>query len=150
MKCVSDASGIVPQIAIIDGVCGGASAVCASMFDFVVTVKDKSKFYVNSPFVVGDKAGSSDFAQANGTSVYGAQTTDDAFAYARKLLDILPSNNAESVLVENGDDMNRAVAFDAENYKTDELVAQLADNGSFVKMFNDYTDNTVLGIASFG
>ena len=46
MKCVSDASGIIPQIAIIDGVCGGSSAVVASMFDFTVTVKDVSKLYV--------------------------------------------------------------------------------------------------------
>ena len=60
MKCVSDASGIVPQIALIDGVCGGSSAVVASMFDFTVTVKDRSKLYVNSPFVIGESAGKSD------------------------------------------------------------------------------------------
>ena len=62
MKCVSDASGIIPQIAVIDGICGGSSAVIASMFDFAITIKDVSKLYVNSPFVVGKEVGSSDFA----------------------------------------------------------------------------------------
>ncbi len=150
MKCISDASGIIPQIAIVDGICGGSSAVCASMFDFTVTIKDKSKLYVNSPFVVGDEAGSSDFATANGVSAYGAENEADAFAYVRGLVGVLPSNNADGAYADNGDDMNRAVTFDAKGYKADELVATLADNGIFTKLYADYTANTVLGIATFG
>ena len=150
MKVVSDASGIIPQIAVIDGVCGGSSAVVASMFDFTVTIKDKSKLYVNSPFVIGDKVGTSDFATASGISAYGAKDEADAFAYARKLVNALPSNNADGAFVENGDDMNRAVAFDAENCKAEELIAQIADNGSFIKLYEGYTANALLGISFFG
>jgi len=150
MKCVSDASGIIPQIAVVDGICGGSSAVVASMFDFTVTIKDKSKLYVNSPFVVGDKAGTSEFATANGISAYGAKDEADAFAYARALVNALPANNADGAFAENGDDMNRAVAFDTENYNAKELIAQLSDNGSFISLYSDYTANSVLGIASFG
>ena len=150
MKCVSDASGIVPQIAVVDGVCGGSSAVVAAMFDLTVTVKDKSKLYVNSPFVIGAEAGSSDFAAANGISAYGAKDEADAFAYVRGLVDILPANNAEGAFAENGDDMNRAVSFDAENYKAEELVAQIADNGRAIALYSEYAKNTFLGIASFG
>ena len=150
MKCVSDASGIIPQIAIVDGVCGGSSAVVASMFDFTVTIKGKSKLYVNSPFVIGEKAGSSDFATSNGISAYGAEDEADAFAFVRKLMDILPANNADGAFADNGDDMNRAVAFDADNYKATELLTQIADNGSFTAVYADYAKNTVLGFASFG
>ena len=150
MKCVSDASGIIPQIAVVDGICGGSSAVVASMFDFTVTVKDKSKLYVNSPFVIGAEAGTSDFAAANGVSAYGAKDAADAFAFARALVAILPANNADGAFSDNGDDMNRAVAFDAESYKTADLLAQIADNGSFTALYAGYTDNAILGFASFG
>ncbi len=150
MKCVSDASGIIPQIAVIDGVCGGSSAVVASMFDFTVTIKDVSKLYVNSPFVLGNEVGTSDFAAQSGISAYNAKDEADAFAFARKLIELLPANNASGAFLENGDDMNRAIAFDADNYKAEELVASLADNGAFTRVYADYVKNTVLGFASFG
>ena len=150
MKCVSDASGVIPQIAIIDGVCGGASAVVASMFDLTITVKDTSKLYVNSPFVVGGDAGKADFAAQNGLSAYNAKDASEAFGFARKLVALLPANNASGAFCESGDDMNRAVAIDAESYKADELVATLSDNGAFARIYADYTNNFVLGFASFG
>ena len=150
MKCVSDASGIIPQIAVVDGVCAGSSAVVASMFDFTVTIKDKSKLYVNSPFVLGDKVGTSDFAAASGISAYNAKDASDAFAFAKKLVAALPANNADGAFAENSDDMNRAVDFDAENYKAEELVATLADSASFIPVYADYCENTLLGIATFG
>ena len=62
MKCVSEASGVIPQIAVVDGMCAGSMALIASMFDFTVTIKDKSKLYVNSPFVVGDELKDNSFA----------------------------------------------------------------------------------------
>lgn len=150
MKCVSDASGIIPQIAIVDGICGGSSAVIASMFDFTVTIKDVSKLYVNSPFVIGKEAGSSEFAAQNGISAYNAKSESDAYGYVRKLIALLPANNASGAFSENDDDMNRAVAFDAESHKADELVVALADNGAFTRVYEDYAENTVLGFASFG
>ena len=145
MKCVSDASGIIPQIAIIDGVCGGSSAVIASMFDITLTVKGASKLFVNSPFVVGKN----DSAEC-GLSAFEAKDEAELYAYARKLVLTLPSNNADGAYCENGDDMNRAVAFDASAYKAEELVKTLADNGDFTRLFASYTSNAVLGLTSFG
>ena len=145
MKRVSDASGIVPQIAIIDGVCGGSSAVIASMFDITLTQKGVSKLFVNSPFVVGQSD-----AVANGLSAFEAEDEAALYAYARKLVLALPSNNADGAFCENGDDMNRAVAFDSNSYKAEDLVKALADNGDFIKLYESYTDNAVLGFVSFG
>ena len=145
MKCVSNASGIVPQIAIIDGICGGSSAVISSMFDITLTQKGVSKLFVNSPFVVGESD-----ALANGLSAFEAEDEAELYAFARKLAFILPSNNADGAFYENGDDMNRAVAFDAKAYKAEELVKTLADNGAFTRLYASYTDNAVLGFVSFG
>ena len=150
MKTVSDASGIVPQIAVIGGVCGGSSAVVASMFDVVVTIKDKSEFYVNAPFTVGEEAGKPDFAAAKGLSAYNAKDEADAFAFARSLVEVLPQNNADSVYVDTADSLNRAIAFDPAAYEAEELCKTLADDGRFARVYKDYTDNACLGFASMG
>lgn len=146
MKNISDASGIVPQIAVIDGVCGGSSAVAASMFDFVVTVEGKSEFFVNPPFVVGTGKG----AAAQGLSAYEAKDEAQAFGFVRELVNLLPQNNAECVFVESADDLNRAVSFDPTSYEMEALLADLADDGKFTRLYADYTENAVLGLASFG
>ncbi len=150
MKAVSDASGIIPQIAVIDGVCGGSSAVVASMFDFVVTIKDSSKFYVNSPFVVGEKVGISEYAAASGISAYSANDEDDAISYVKSLLTLLPCNNADQAYVETADDLNRAVSANASYYDSVSLVNEIADMGCFVRVYEKYADNTIFGFASFG
>ena len=146
MKKISDASGIIPQIAVIDGVCGGSSAVAASMFDFVVTVKDHSKLYVNPPFVVGETKP----AVARGLSAYEAQDEASAFGFVRELIAILPQNNADASYTDSADDLNRTVSVDVETDAAEALVGAIADDGKFTRLYADYTDTALLGFASFG
>lgn len=146
MKNISEASGIVPQIAVIDGVCGGASAVAASMFDFVVTIKKTSELFVNAPFTVGKTEG----AAVQGLSAYEAENEAEAFGFVKELLATLPQNNADNAYFENDDDLNRKVSFDAASYKTEELLATLADGGRFTRLYADYTENSLFGFAAFG
>ncbi len=150
MKIISDASGIIPQIAVIDGVCGGSSAVAASMFDFAVTIKEKSEFYVNPPFTVGKEAGTSSFATESGISAFRAESEAEAFEFVRKLIALLPANNAERAYTETSDDLNRKMTFDPENYRAEELVKELADDGDFARLYASYTDKAVLGFAGIG
>jgi acetyl-CoA carboxylase carboxyltransferase component len=151
LKAVSSASGIIPQIAIISGICGGTSAVAASAFDFVVTVKDKSKLYVNSPFIVGEEVAKSGFAAENGLSSVEAEDENAALGYVKSLLNIIPSNNADGVVCELcTDDINRAIAFDPANYKADELAAIVADNATFVRIYEKYASGAVIGFARVG
>lgn len=146
MKNISDASGIVPQIAVIDGVCGGASAVAASMFDFTVTVKDRSRFFVNAPFAVGE----AEKADAQGMSAYEAADEAGAFAFVKELLAVLPQNNAEAALTDSADSPNRAVSFDPAKVTAEELVASLADDGKLTRLYAQYADGASFGFASFG
>ena len=145
MKNISDASGIVPQIAIIDGVCGGASAVAASMFDFVVTIKEKSEFFVSAPFTVGKAADASTL----GLSAKEAESEAEAFGFVKELLATLPQNNADAACAQIADDMNRKVSISAE-YDVDQLLGDLADGGSVTKIYEDYAENARFGFASFG
>ena len=146
MKNISDASGIVPQIAVIDGVCGGSCAVAASMFDFVVTVKGKSELFVNAPFAVGEAVS----APAQGLSAYDAENEADAFGFVRSLLGVLPQNNAERSVTEASDDLNRKVSFDPASYEAEALAAMLADGGKVIRLYRDYTAGALFGFAFFG
>ena len=146
MKHISDASGVVPQIAVIDGICGGASAVAASMFDFVVTIKKTSEFFVSAPFTVGKTEG----AAAQGLSAYEAETEAEAFGFVKELLATLPQNNADNAYFENDDDLNRKISFDPASYQSEELLATLADGGRFTRLYADYTENALFGFATFG
>lgn len=150
MSCASKASGIVPQIAIIDGVCGGSAAVVASMFDFCVTVKDVSKLYVNAPSVIGGDSGKSSFAAANGISAIEAENEGEAFDFAKQLLSIIPQNNAEGVSFGESDDINREISFDADAYKIDDLIGELVDNGEIVRIYEKYAKGLYIGFARFG
>ena len=151
MKTISKASGIIPQIAIISGVCGGSSAIAASAFDFVVTIKDKSKLYVNSPFIVGDDVAKSAFSAENGLAAAEAATEAEAMTYVKALVDILPSNNAEGVLCDKiTDDINRTVSFDPESYNAKDLMALVADNSKVIRIYEKYARGALIGFMRVG
>ena len=46
LKAVSDASGVIPQYAVVSGVCSGLAATVASMFDVVTVVEDSGKLFL--------------------------------------------------------------------------------------------------------
>lgn len=150
MKCVSDASGIIPQIAVIDGICGGSLAVVASMFDLTVTVKSVSELYVNPPFTVGKEAGTAEFSAKTGLSAYNADSREDAYAYVRQMITLLPQNNADGAYMETVDSMDRQIAIEADGVPAKTLVQTLCDEGSFLPVYEAYADNACLGFATFG
>ncbi len=151
MKCVSEASGVIPQIAIIDGACIASSAIIASMFDFVVTIKDRSKLYVNPPFVVGDDLKENEFSLKNGASAFCAENEEEALAFAKNMLEFLPSNNFESAYMGHiEDDVNREIEIDPSNYSADEIIEKISDNGQFVKVYDRYSNTLSAAFASVG
>ncbi len=149
LKVVSDASGIIPQIAIINGVCAGMAATVAAMFDVVVTVKDKSELYVNAPFLAGKEIGTTDYTAKNGLASINAENEEDAVAKAVKLVSLLPSNCEEGVAIEDiTDDINRTVALEGLSGK--KLVNALCDAETFVALGEAYATEMITGFASFG
>ena len=146
---VSDASGIIPQIAIINGVCAGMAATVAAMFDVVVTIKGQSELYVNAPFLAGKEIGTADYTSLNGLSSIAAENEGDAIAKAIKLVSMLPSNCEEGVTIEEiTDDINRTVAVEGLSGKN--LAEALCDAGSFLALGEAYATEMVTGMATFG
>ena len=149
LKCVSDASGVIPQIALINGVCAGMSATVAAMFDLIVTVKDQSKLFVNAPFIVGKEIGSSAAVSDNGLASVTAENEADAYAKIAKLIALLPSNNEEGVVSEEiTDDINRTVSVEGNSGAA--LASILADASDFIEIGASYAKETVAGFATFG
>jgi acetyl-CoA carboxylase carboxyltransferase component len=149
LRVVSDASGIIPQIAIINGVCAGMAATVAAMFDVVVTIKDKSELYVNAPFLAGKEIGTTDYTAQNGLASITAEDEEDALARAVQLVSMLPSNCDEETTIDYvTDDINRTVA--VEDLTGKELIETLCDAETFVALGDAYATEMITGFACFG
>lgn len=150
MKSVSSASGVIPQIAVVAGVATGASAIIASMFDFVIATED-SEISVNPPFVVG--GGKADASAEAGIASSVVKTDTEAIAFARGLLAYLPSNNEEGTAELNCiDDPNRATDISAyeSSRAIGSLISSVADDAKFIELGAGYATSVKTGFISLG
>lgn len=146
MSCVSGASGIVPQIALVSGVCGGMAAVTAGLFDLTVTVKDTAELFINPPVLAGKDTGSAAHAAKNGLSALTADSDSAAVAAVRSLISLLPSNNKD-----NNDTAGSGVsAVTVDGLTGAALIRELADEGSFTALYADYDASVVTGLCRMG
>ena len=152
MNAVSKASGVIPQIAIIPGVCSGCSALIASMFDFIIISDKNGHISFNAPFAVdSDDVGTSEFAAKSGLAALTASGDGDCIVKAKELLSYLPMNNVEgTVLEETGDSADRAVDISAYENGGDikELIKTVADNGKFFELNEKYAPEMAVGFVT--
>lgn len=155
MRCVSRASGIIPQIAVIPGVCAGSAAAIAAMFDLAITVEGKTKLYVNSPFLVGEETGTANFAAEKGLAALVAETEQAALDAARRLICYLPQNNVEGTVdLAVSDDINRRLKVDdllsTPVYDMAALVSAIADRGNCLELYAAYAPEMLVALAPVG
>ena len=124
----AEASGVIPQLTGIFGMCGGGMAVVPTLTDFTFMESSKAKLFVNSPNALeGNTTEKNDTASAAFQStqagiVDGMGDETEVIARIRELAAILPSNNEEGVeYAACSDDLNR--------YCSD-LAASAADGSS--------------------
>ena len=120
MKCISDASGILPQIALVSGQCTGMAQALAAMCDFTVAVK--------------------------GTAVTASLEADDeaaAVAAVRGLVELLPRNNKDVNAIEPTDDAGRPVALE-------NGVATLADNAALTELYSSMGPEMTTALCRMG
>ena len=146
------ASGVIPQITVVFGNCGGGLALIPAMADFSFMEEKKAKLFVNSPNALeGNEISKCDTSSA----AYQSEETglvdaigDEAsiLAQIRQLVSLLPANNAEIAVSECTDDLNRACA-EIANCVGDTAVAlsQIADDGVFVEVKQNYAKDMVAG-----
>lgn len=96
MKASAKISGVVPQVAVVTGVCAGCAAMIASMADIVIA-SENSELFLTAPFNNADGklvgAGSAENAAKAGVVQILVKNADAAVTKARELTAILPDNN---------------------------------------------------------
>lgn len=151
MKAAADASGYIPQIAVVNGVCAGSAAAFAAMFDFVVAKKD-SAMYVASPFLLGNKASGICGAAKNGAVDILCENTAELTEKAKSLLSYLPQNAEDGAFSDSEDDLNRLTP-ELEGVlgnDTRMVITSVADFGKFLEVCADYAPEMVCGFAFIG
>ncbi len=137
ISCVARASGVVPQIAVYDGLCTGMALTVSNMFDLSVNIEGKSELYLTA-----SNKENKCFAPAISTG-----SEDEAYAAVRNLVEILPQNNKDDASQMSGDDAARAVAVSGLSGAA--LVKALCDNGMFTEIYAKES-GIVTGFAYFG
>ena len=108
----SMASGVIPQITAIFGMCGGGLSLIPALADFTF-MEEKGRLFVNSPnAIAGNRIEKCDTASAAFQSkevglVDGVETEDEILEDIRTLICMLPCNNEEDASYDEcNDDLN--------------------------------------------
>ena len=147
------ASGVIPQVTAIFGMCGGGLAVVPALSDFAFMEATKAKMFINSPNAIeGNRIEKCDTSAAKFQSeetgcVDYAGTEDEILAQIRELVSMLPLNNEGDVYTEEcEDDLNRACAsMDVMKGDARYLLSEISDGHAFFETKADYAKNMVTG-----
>ena len=148
----SMASGVIPQITAIFGMCGGGLSLIPALADFTF-MEEKGRLFVNSPnAIAGNRIEKCDTASAAFQSkevglVDGVKTEDEILEDIRTLICMLPCNNEEDASYDEcNDDLNR-VCEGIEDAFEDAAIAlsQISDDQIFFETKKDFAQNMVTG-----
>lgn len=154
MKKAADASGYIPQIAAVSGVCAGSAAAFAAMCDFVIA-SDKAEMYVTSPFLMQkeDKSAGTVEGAAKCGMIDIVCAENGIAAAVRSLIMYLPQNAESEAIIENGDDLNRLTP-ELEGLlssgDTEAVIKSLADDGRVLNIAPDYAPEMLCSFISVG
>ena len=160
------ASGIVPQISAIMGVCTGVSTYSPALTDFIRMVEGTSQMFITGPAVIkevlGEEVsieelgGAKVHAQKSGVADLVSNDDEECLNRVRKLLSFLPSNCRELPPRVNTDDdpertdeeIGNLVPEDMRKpYDVTELLARIVDKGDFFELKPDFAKNIVTGFS---
>lgn len=147
------ASGVIPQITGIFGMCGGGLAVVPGLTDFTFMESKAGKLFVNSPNALeGNRADACDTSGAEYQSavsglVDGIGTEAEVLGQIRTLVCMIPANNEDDLsYTECADDLNRVCA-GIENASEDTAIAlaTISDSNVFFEVKRAYAKDMVTG-----
>ena len=158
---VSALSGVVPQVALVLGQCGGIASAIAGMSDVTIMSKNGALF-VNGPQVVSVVAGKEislpdlagcEASMKSGVAQLTAETDEAAIACARKLAGFLPANNMDEVVGDTVDDVNRELGdLNGLNETVDvrDILRRIADMNDILELSEGFAPSMVTAIAKIG
>ena len=148
---IAKVSGVVPQVAVVTGVCGGTSALNAASADVCVMAKDAELFFT-APFTSaakGDKvadAGSAEAAAKAGVAAIVAESAAEAAEKAAHIVGLLPANNLTGPAIFEFEQPTAVLAAGA----APEKAAALIDKDSAVELFAGFGKSVYTAFATIG
>lgn len=148
MRACAAVSGVVPQIAVVCGVCAGAAAMIASMADITI-MTEKAELFMASPFNTPDGklegAGTAVNAAKSGVCDILAKDDAEAVAKAKKLVAVMPANN---ISLAGNDDFAANDAEITSSVKGAALAAAIADKNSVIELGAEFGAAAYTALAS--
>lgn len=152
------ASGVILQLSVILGSCGGGVAISTVLSDFTFMTEKTSKLFVNSPNVLeGNYIGKCDTSSSDFQSKAGVVDVveDDERCIldkVRELITILPSNNKDSISLEEcKDDLNRMLTLtDVERRDSRRFLRELSDESYYFELKEKYASELVTAFILLG
>lgn len=148
IKASAAISGVVPQIAVVCGVCAGAAAMIASMADITI-MTEKAELFMTAPFNTPDGklegAGTAANAAKAGVCDILAKDDADAIAKAKKLVAVMPANN---ISLAGNDDFAANDDAISVSMKGEALAAAIADKNSIVELGAEFGTAAYTALAS--
>lgn len=147
------ASGVIPQITAVFGMCGGGLAMIPALTDFTFMEEKSAKLFVNSPNALdGNEVSKCDTASAKFQSretglIDQVGSEEEILGAVRELITLLPANNEDDMSYDEcSDELNR-VCPELSNAAGDTSVAlaQISDNQQFFEVKRDYAKCMVTG-----
>lgn len=148
------ASGVIPQITAIFGMCGGGLAIVPGLTDFTFMESKQGRLFVNSPNALeGNEMSKCDTSSAQYQSetaglVDAIGSEEEILSQIRSLVCILPANNEDDLSYsECMDDLNRVCA-DLANAAEDTgiALATISDDNVFFETKKNYGKEMVTGL----
>ncbi len=160
----TQASGVIPQIAIIMGSCGGISVYSPALTDFIFMIDKTSHMFITGPRIVKsvmsedltmeELGGARVHAQKSGVTDFRMKNEKECLQEVRRLLSFLPSSYLEEPPVVNtGDDPDRVDDELAELVPSDPnkafnmhvVIKHLVDNGDFLEVKREFAQEMIVG-----
>jgi len=160
------ASGVIPQISAIMGICAGVAVYSPAITDYIFMVEGTSQMFITGPGVIKAVTGEElDFETLGGAKIHSETSGNAHFVYPsdeeclkgiRRLLSFLPMNNVEDPPhVETGDDPNRSTEELKEivpddfriPYDVKRVIERVVDNGDFMEILPKYGLTLIIGFA---
>ena len=167
-KALTDASGVVPIVLVLDGPAVSGPALLLGIADHVIVTAD-SFAYVTGPEVVASftgvpitsdrLGGSAVHERESGVAAFVVADEDEAQIVLESLLSYLPSNHLEDPPFEDtGDPVDRACeraatavpARATASYDVRTVIDDVCDEHTFLEVRRNYAPNMVTGLARLG
>ena len=143
----SNAYGVVPQITMLFGECGGALSVLSKLSDFTYMEETSAKLFVNSPNTIADNKtvdSSSAKYQAEVGNVDFVLPETEIYTSVRNLISTIPSNSSvPAVDVDVTDDLNRGVDIEEKVSNPINAIKELSDDGFVIEVKKDFSEDIV-------